>query len=99
VIPKAVVLHPAALAEVQAAAEWYQRRSERAASRFLDEIDWAISQISSAPNRFPSFEFGTRRTLLRRFPYFIVFRATVTRLEVIAVAHGYRRPAYWRDRI
>jgi plasmid stabilization system protein ParE len=99
VIPKAVVLHPAAFAEVQAAAEWYRQRSERAASGFLDEIDWAISQISSAPTRFPSFGFGTRRMLLRRFPYFVLFRETVTHLEVVAVAHGRRRPNYWRDRI
>jgi plasmid stabilization system protein ParE len=96
---KPVVFHPAALAEAEAATEWYRRRSERAAARFLDELDRAIEQISSDPNRFPIFEFGTRRMLLRRFPYFVVFRETATRLEVVAVAHGHRRPGYWRDRI
>jgi plasmid stabilization system protein ParE len=96
---KPVVLHPAALAEAEAAAEWYRRRSERAAAGFLDELDRAIEQISSSPKRFAIFEFGTRRMLLRRFPYLVVFRESVTQVEVVAVAHGYRRPGYWRDRI
>ena len=96
---KAVVFHPATLAEAEAATEWYRQRSERAATGFLDELDRAIEQISSDPNRFPTYEFGTRRMLLRRFPYFVVFREAVTQLEVVAVAHGHRRPVYWRDRI
>jgi plasmid stabilization system protein ParE len=45
-----VVFHPAALAEAEAATEWYRQRSERAAARFLDELDRAIQQISSDPN-------------------------------------------------
>jgi plasmid stabilization system protein ParE len=94
-----VVFHPAALAEAESAVEWYRQRSERAAAGFLDELDRAIEQISSSPNRFPIFEFGTRRSLLRRFPYFVVFRETASQLEVVAVAHGHRRPGYWRDRI
>jgi toxin ParE1/3/4 len=99
VIRKPVVFDSAAFAEVEAAVEWYRQRSERAAARFLDEIDRAIEQISSDPNRFPIFVFGARRILLRRFPYFVVFRETANRLEVVAVAHGHRRPGYWRDRI
>jgi len=99
VIRKPVVFDSAAFAEAEAAFEWYRQRSERAAARFLDELDRAIEQISSSPNRFPIFEFGTRRMLLRRFPYFVVFRETVTQLQVVAVAHGHRRPGYWRDRI
>jgi plasmid stabilization system protein ParE len=96
---KPVVFDSAASAEAEAAFEWYRQRSERAAARFLDELEGAIEQISSSPNRLPIFEFGTRRMLLRRFPYFVVFRETATQLEVVAVAHGHRRPGYWRDRI
>jgi len=96
---KPVVFDSAASAEAEAAFEWYRQRSERAAARFLDELDRAIEQISWFPNRFPNFEFGTRRTLLRRFPYFVVFRETEAQVEVVAVAHGHRRPGYWRDRV
>jgi plasmid stabilization system protein ParE len=58
-----------------------------------------ITRISEHPEQFPFFEFGTRRAVLRRFPFVIVFRDTAERVEIIAVAHGRRRPGYWQDRI
>jgi hypothetical protein len=36
--------------------------------------------------------------VLRRFPYLIVFREGMEGIEIVAVAHGRRRPGYWRDR-
>jgi len=43
--------------------------------------------------------FNTRRVVLSRFPYIVVFRETVTEIEIVAVAHGRRRPGYWRERL
>jgi len=94
-----VRIHPAALEEAEAATEWYRRRSLRAAEMFLDEIDRAIERIGGHPGQFPEYAFGTRRIVLRRFPYLLVFRETAPGMEVIAVAHGRRRPGYWRDRV
>jgi hypothetical protein len=37
--------------------------------------------------------------VLRRFPFLLVFRITDVGVEIIAVAHGCRRPGYWRDRV
>lgn len=51
--PKPVRLHPAALAEAEAAFAWYCERSESAAGRFLDELDWAIARISQQPEIYP----------------------------------------------
>jgi toxin ParE1/3/4 len=39
-----------------------------------------------------------RRIPLRRFPYFVIYRARGGELEILAVAHQSRRPAYWRSR-
>jgi plasmid stabilization system protein ParE len=69
------------------------------AGMFLEELDRAISQIGDRPRQFPDYAFGTRRMVLRRFPYLVVFRETEAGLEIIAVAHGRRRPGYWRDRV
>jgi toxin ParE1/3/4 len=41
---------------------------------------------------------GTRKFLLRRFPYAVVYRITESAIQVIAVAHGRRRPSYWKSR-
>ena len=92
-------IHPAALEEAEAAAEWYGRRSMRAAWMFLDELDHAIDRIADHPGQFPEYAFGTRRMVLQRFPYFVVFRETAAGVEIIALAHGRRRPGYWRGRV
>ena len=34
----------------------------------------AIERIGEHPRQFPEFVFGTRKMVLRRFPYIIVFR-------------------------
>jgi hypothetical protein len=36
---------------------------------------------------------------LRRFPFTIIFREADAGVEIIAIAHGHRRPGYWRDRL
>ncbi|MGH9627143.1 MAG: type II toxin-antitoxin system RelE/ParE family toxin [Bryobacteraceae bacterium] len=92
-------IHPAALEEAEAATDWYAQRSRRAAERFLDELDSAMDQISRNPGQFPSYHLGTRRTVLRRFPFVLVFREAAVGAEIIAIAHGHRRPGYWRDRL
>ncbi len=35
----------------------------------------------------------------RRFPYILVYRLAEHRIEIIAVAHGRRRPGFWKRRL
>jgi plasmid stabilization system protein ParE len=93
--------HPEAAAEAAAARVWYGERSLKASAAFLAELDVACERISEAPNRYPTHVAGTRRYLMRRFPFHIVYRVpsgTDAAIQIIAVAHGHRRPGYWRDR-
>ena len=94
-----VELHPDALAEARAARLWYAQRSPSAALRFLSELDHAIEQVALHATRWPEHLHGTRRYVLRRFPYLLVYRFNAERVEVIACQHGRRRPGYWRDRL
>jgi plasmid stabilization system protein ParE len=96
---RSVQIHPAALEEAEAAIDWYAQRSRRAAEAFLTELRRAIERLSTDPEQFPEFEFGTRRMALRKFPYLLVFRETGDGVEVIAVAHARRRPGYWKSRV
>ncbi len=95
---KPVAFHPEALAETEAALAWYRERSSRTAELFLTELEKAIAAISEAPQRWPLFGEGTRRLPLLRFPYSIVYREVGASFEVLAVAHGRRRPGYWARR-
>ena len=88
-----------ALEEAEAAARWYAERSATAAAAFSDEIDAAESAIVRLPEAWPPFDHGTRRYLLRRFPFSVVYRIEPTRIVIVAVAHFRRRPGYWRSRL
>ena len=88
-----------ALDEAVAAARWYAERSATAAAAFSDEIDAAESSIVRLPDAWPAFDHGTRRYLLRRFPFSVVYRVEPTRIVIVAVAHARRRPAYWKARL
>ena len=94
-----VEVHPEARRELAAAFEWYFERSVQAAESFLLEVERAFGVIAGAPTVWPRWQAGTRRYLLRRFPYGIVYRRTDGEIEVIAVAHLKRRPRYWRHRL
>src|SRR5258708_2229916 len=97
--PRPIELHPRAVAEAREARQWYEKRSTGAAAAFVAELDAAINCICTAPARWPAYLHGTPRYLLKRFPYGVVYREAATALQVIAVAHGRRRPGYWQRRL
>ena len=88
-----------ALEEAEAAARWYHERNAAAAAAFSDEIDLAESAITRFPEAWPRFDHDTRRYLLRRYPFSIIYRVEPHRILILAVAHGHRRPGYWQSRV
>jgi len=93
-----VHLHPEAVSEARAAYAWYAARSALAAAFFLAELDDAVARVQESPDAWSTYVEATRRYLLRRFPYFVVYRVSPGRVEILAVAHARRRPGYWRGR-
>jgi len=96
--PFSVDVHPLAADEAEAAERWYRERNETAAMRFRRELDRAVALIAERPEAAPPYVGNTRRFLLRRFPFFVVYRVFSQRLQVVAVAHARRRPHYWLQR-
>jgi plasmid stabilization system protein ParE len=97
-MPPEIDIHPGAVKEARKAYRWYLRRSAGAARRFRIALEAALAQIGQAPDRWPVHLHGTRYRLLRRFPYIVVYRHFVDRLQILAVAHGRQRPGYWKRR-
>ena len=91
-------LHPDAIAEARAAREWYEARSAAAGAAFMAELDVALERIEEAPGAWSQYLAGTRRYLLRRFPFFVVFRHSEDGVQIVAVAHASRQPGYWAGR-
>lgn len=96
---KPVHAHPDAEAEADGAFEWYWVRSESAALGFDADLRNAFSTIRKSPRMCPLYFGNFRRLLLRKYPYFVVFRELPRRIQILAVAHAKRRPGYWRARI
>jgi len=92
-------IHPSALAELKSALTWYLERNETAAVKFAAEVDRAIRLVTESPTRWPTGEHGTRKVVLRRFPFAIVYREKQAAIQILAIAHGHRRPNYWKGRL
>ena len=92
-----LVLHEAEI-ELWEAAVFYENRCAGLGLDFEKEIKTALEGIQQAPERWPIQKDGTRRCLVHRFPYFVVYVLHEGNLWVIAFAHCSRRPGYWSDR-
>ena len=90
--------HPDARIEALEAYDWYAERSLNAGDAFQDELQDAGRAIQDDPQRWARYLYGTRRYLMRRFPFGVVYRVATDRIEIVAVAHGRRRPGYWKAR-
>jgi toxin ParE1/3/4 len=84
--------------DVKAAVAWYRKRSRRAASEFIEELNRATATIQEAPSRWALQIDNTRRFPLWRFPFFVIYEEEDSRIVIWAVAHGSRRPDYWVNR-
>jgi len=91
--------HPEAWLELEAADDWYLSRSVDASIVFLSDVYGALETISRAPNRWPNYLHGTRRLVLQRFPFSMVYLDDPDIVTIIAVAHSKRKPGYWKHRV
>jgi toxin ParE1/3/4 len=92
-------LHPAALEELKSAIAWYLDRNETAAVNFVAEIDQAVELVVAPPQRWPKGLHGTRKFVIQRHPYAIIYRERESDIQILAIAHGPKRPGYWKKRL
>lgn len=93
-----VSFHTEAMEEYAASYVWYYERGQHLAEAFEHEIERALRLIVDAPERWPIYKEKYRKILVRRFPYSLVYTNTDTQIVIIAVAHGSRKPGYWKKR-
>jgi toxin ParE1/3/4 len=92
-----IILHEAEV-ELWQAVEFYEKRYPGLGLDFEKEVKAALEIIQRSPNRWPLQKDGTRRHLVHRFPYFIIYILHEGHVWIIAFAHCRRRPAYWSGR-
>ena len=70
---KRVEYHQGAIVDVKSAVAWYQKRSPTVGLDFIEELDRAVQTIREAPERWPIGKNNSRRFLLWRFPFAIIY--------------------------
>ncbi len=78
---------------------WYRSRSPSVAAEFRVVASEMIRQIIKAPQRWPKYLQGTRRFVLHRFPFSIIYLDDPDTVSIVAVAHNKRKPGYWKARL
>ncbi len=94
----ATILHEAEM-ELREAMSYYEDKAAGLGLDFEAEIEQAVETICEFPERWPLRKDGTRRYLMRRFPYLVVYAYLNDHVWILAFAHCKRRPGYWTDRI
>ncbi len=95
-----VVFLEVAEAELDNAIKYYESEQPSLGTRFRDEVFRAVSRITAYPSAYQMLSRRTRRCLIARFPYGIIFQHNASENEVlvIAIAHLHRKPDYWLSR-
>jgi len=97
--PAAVRFHPAAAQEAESAYDWYAARNPAVAHGFLEELRHAVAAVAENPRAWLRYGDRARRYVFPRFPFSLVYVLRGDDVDVIAVAHGRRRPGYWQSRL
>ncbi|GAB6042013.1 type II toxin-antitoxin system RelE/ParE family toxin [Endothiovibrio diazotrophicus] len=94
-------IHRAARREIGAAANYYREKQPGLERRFLDALEDAIRRVRTNPSIHRKVEDDIRKCRLPRFPRFpfgLLFRERLDRIEILAVMHLRRDPGYWKNR-
>jgi hypothetical protein len=91
-------IEPAAI-ELDDAADYYNIQSAGLGQKFLDEVIETIGFIEKFPQLWSRNTENTRKAILRKYPFNLIYSIFDDKIYIIAVAHQNREPEYWIDRI
>lgn len=91
--------HEDAEAEFDHAVKYYEESLPGLGLEFAKEVYAAITHIIKFPDAWTPMSRNTRRCLVSRFPFGIIYQVKTGHVRIIAVADLRRRPNYWRDRV
>lgn len=90
--------HAEAEAELNQAVDYYNACRTDLGWEFAEEVHATIQRILAYPMAWTPLSKHTRRCLMHRFPYGILYQVTDNAIRIIAVMPLNRKPDYWHDR-
>lgn len=96
---KPAIIHSEAERELTASVDFYEERKPGLGLDLELSIREAVEIIQRSPAHFSKSKYGTRRFVLRKFPFVIHYFDFAAHLWIVAFAHSSRKPGYWKDRL
>jgi toxin ParE1/3/4 len=89
--------------ELSRSIDWYDRQREGLGGEFLNEFADAAATIRQNPKGFGLMlgrkaKREIRGYVMKRFPFAVVYEVLAREICIIAIAHGRKRPGYWKRR-
>ena len=96
---KPVIVHSEAIKELDSAIAYYEDQKVGLGLDFLAEVEQALGKIRQNPNLGAVYKATElSRYVIQRFPFLVFYAELEEFIWVVAIAHGKRRPDYWRKR-
>ena len=96
---KQVIIDTEAECELSESVAFYEQRRPGLGLEFERIVRSAVQSIQADPERYPLQKDGTRRFVVRRFPFIIHYIDLPSTIWILAFAHASRKPGYWRERL
>jgi hypothetical protein len=87
-----------AVNELDDAIEFYNCQVSGLGKVFLEEVLQTVELISKFPKLWSTNSKNSRKALLKKFPYSLIYSIIDSKIYIIAVAHQNREPEYWIER-
>ena len=90
--------HQEAEQELNDAVDYYNGCRDGLGLEFAKEVYTTIQNILAFPLAWTPLSHNTRRCLVNRFPYGVIYQISDEQIIIIAVMQLNRNPGYWKDR-
>ncbi len=94
-----VIVRPEAEHDLKEAFSWYEDNRTGLGYDSLLQVDAGINFIQRNPDVHPIEYKETRKHLIKRFPYKIIYLVEGKKIVILAVIHGKRSPDLIKKRI
>lgn len=94
-----ITFHSEAEEELDRAVAYYENCQDGLGIDFYRAVFAVIHRIRDFPESGSPLSRKTRRCLLRRFPFGVIYQLSAKGLFIVAIADLRRRPGYWLKRV
>lgn len=94
----ALVVNRIAAVELADSKSFYNKRQNGLGKKFEEAVLVAFEGILNKPFTYPTIKNKTRKVVLKRFPFVVLYELENDVIVILHVFHTSRNPRYWREK-